>query len=205
MRGVLAVSAIVAAGIALNAEAQSPAEGRDAQMIGTLRDRASRDGPTLILQLDGNRSLRIVDDTSGEKRRHEMVAWWPKHRLYVVDVVMHEAREAHLISARDGRTTRVAAPPVLSPSGQYAIAWDPSPLIGNPMELIDLRSDPPVVGKVMGMPACPGAGQQHGVRPDPVWLDEQRVTFTGKSLFSADDPKAKQVLRIVDGKPEWEC
>ncbi len=33
MRGVLAVSAIVAAGIALNAEAQSPAEGRDAQMI----------------------------------------------------------------------------------------------------------------------------------------------------------------------------
>ena len=98
-----------------------------------------------------------------------------------------------------------SAPPLTSPSGRYAIAWDASPLIGNPMELIDLRSDPPLVREVKGKPACPGTGQQYGIRPDPVWLDNSRVTFEGKSLFGSDDPNAKQLLRIVDGRPEWEC
>ena len=93
-------------------------------------------------------------------RASRLWLWW----VATVPLVGALLAGATWLSARDGRTTRVAAPPVLSPSGQYAIAWDPSPLIGNPMELIDLRSDPPVVGKVMGMPACPGAGQQHGVR-----------------------------------------
>ncbi len=239
MRAVLAASAVLAAGIALNAVAQSPTKmpaesvwgsivlaksfpcceqipqfmqtaGSDAQVVAGLPDRAFRTSTSLHLQLDGGRSLQIVDIPgpclpAEVCRSHELIAWWPKHRLYVVDVSMHEARQAYLISARDGGVTKVSAPPMLSPSGQYAIAWEASPLIGNPMELIDLQADPPRVLEVAGKPTCPGAGRYDLIRPDPVWLDDGRVTFTGKSLSSADDPNAKQVLRIINGKPEWEC
>ncbi|TAJ30016.1 MAG: hypothetical protein EPO67_14640 [Reyranella sp.] len=190
VRGPLAC--VVVACVAFAAEAQSPPG-------------VSREGPALVLQVDGSRPVRIIDSTTGDQRRHELVAWWPDHRLYVVDVVMHEARQAYLVSARDGHITTVAAPPVLSPSGRYAIAWEPSPLIGNPMELVDLRGDRPIVRKVEGKPACPGIGRQDGIRPDPVWIDGDRVAFEGKSLFSGDDPNARQVLRIADGMPSWEC
>lgn len=184
--------------------------GRDAQVIAGLSDRAFRTSTSLHLQLDGGRSLQIVDIPAPCLppeicRAHELIAWWPKHQLYVVDVFMHEARQAYLISARDGRTTMVSAPPVLSPSGQYAIAWEPSYLIGNPLQLIDLQVDPPRVVEVTGKPACAGAGPYDGVRPDPVWLDDMRVTFTGKPMSSSDNSNAKQMLRIVDGKAQWEC
>jgi|LNFM01.1.fsa_nt_gb hypothetical protein len=236
---VLAASALLTAGIALNAVAQSPTKmpaepvwgsivlaesfpcceqiptfmqtaGSDAQVIAGLPDRAFRTSTSLHLQLDGGRSVQIVDIPGPclppeVCRSHKLIAWWPKHRLYVVDVSMHEARQAYLISARDGGVTKVSAPPTLSPSGQYAIAWEASPLIGNPMELIDLKADPLRVLEVASKPACPGTGRYDLIRPDPVWLDDERVAFTGKSQSNADDPNAKQVLRIVDGKPEWEC
>jgi hypothetical protein len=181
------------------------AAGDDRAAVATMRDRAFRDGPILLLQLDGGRTLRLVDATGEETRRHRLVAWWPQHRLYVVDVVMHEARQAYLISARDGRTTLVSAPPVLSPAGRHALAWDASPLLANDMELIDLGTDPPSIFRIDGMPACPGTAPQQSNRPDAAWLDDRRVTFRGQSPFSTDDPQARQVLRITEGKPQWEC
>jgi len=73
------------------------------------------------------------------------------------------------------------------------------------LELIDLRQETPTGIRLPGLPACPGTGQQYGLRTDPVWLDDSRIEFKGTSPFPNDDPTAKQVLRIVDGMPEWEC
>ncbi len=186
----------------------------DREALEKLRDRAYRNGIILQLQLDRDRSLKFVDNTSvGEScegydgcRKHRLIGYWPNHRQYIVEVDLWEGREAYLVSARDGHLLPVGSPPLLSPSGEYAIGVDDS--IGYPnggSELIDLRQETPTGIRLPGLPACPGTGQQYGLRSDPVWLDDSRVEFKGISPFPNDDPTAKQVLRIVNGKPEWEC
>jgi hypothetical protein len=184
----------------------------DAAVLETIRDRAYRNGPILQLQLGGDRSLKIVDSTSvGETcehfngcRKHRLVAWWREHRHYVIEVRLWEGAEAYLISAHDGRVTPVKAPPLLSPSGRFAIAADLSPAYGTGVQIIDMRSNPPTILDVKTSPDCPGPKSQSGLRPDPRWLDETRIIFEGSSGLPSD-PNAKQVLRIVDGKPDWEC
>lgn len=184
----------------------------DAAVLETLRDHAYRDGPVLQLRLDDGRSLKIVDSSTwdntcaafGGCRIHLLKAWWREHGYYVVEIRLWEGLEAYLISAHDGRVIPVKAPPLLSPSGRFAVAADLSPAYGTGVQIIDMRSNPPAILDVKTSPACPGPKSQFGLRPDPRWLDETRIIFEGSSGLPSD-PNAKQVLRIVDGKPEWEC
>lgn len=185
----------------------------DREALEKLRDRAYRNGIVLQLRLDGERSLKFVDNTIvGEScdgydgcRKHRLIGYWPKHRQYVVDVDLWEGRDTYLVSARDARLLRVGSPPLLSPSGEYAIGIDNSIAYPNGgLELIDLRKDPPTGIRLPGLPSCPGTKTQYWLRPDPRWLDDTNIIFEGSSIVPID-ADAKQLLRIVDGKPEWEC
>lgn len=154
--------------------------------------------------------MRLVDCvafacTSAGHAYYQLEAWWPKHRYYVVSVGLYEGQMAYLIREADGRLSRVFTTPVLSPSGRYAIAWDGSPAYGQGLQLIDMSADPPLTIEVKTTPACPGFKQQNSLRPTAVWIDDAHVAFEGKPLFDSDDPNAKQILHIVDGKLEWQC
>lgn len=188
-------------------------DSADREALEKLRDRAYRNGIVLQLRLDGDRSLKFVDNTIvGEScdgyagcRRHRLLGYWARQRQYVVDVDLWEGGDTYLVSARDGRLLRVGSPPIFSPSGEYAIGVDNSIAYPNGgLELIDLRKDPPTGIRLPALPSCPGVKPQLWLRPDPRWLDETRIIFEG-SPIAPIDPDAKQVLRIVDGKPEWEC
>lgn len=181
----------------------------EAKVIAAIPEQAFREGSVLWLRLDGNRSAQIVDYAAfvcsvDNIRWHRLVAWWPKHRYYVIDVGLYEGRHAFLISERDGRSTPVFAPPVLSPTGRYAVAADLSPAYGNDLQIIDMSVDPPSTLEVISQRTCSG-NKAMSLRPTPVGLDDSRVAFEGKPLFDNDDPGEKQVFRIFDGKPEWEC
>jgi hypothetical protein len=183
----------------------------DANVIAKLQDRAFRMGPVLWLRLVGDRSLRIIDPYPPKYdnfdyqrwRWHLLEAWWDEQRYYVVDVGRHEDRHAYLISEIDGEVSIVFAPPVLSPSGRYAVAFDSSVISGQRLEFIDLTSRPPKMLEITSRPACPGA-KAYLLRPIPVWLDNLHVGFEGKPIFD-EDPSAKQIFRFADGQVEWEC
>ena len=189
-------------------KAADPAE---AAAFATVAGRASREGPILRLKLQGNRTLKVTDCDNqdaceGDRFRvHRLVGWWPALRYYVVNVGLYEDSVAYLISERDGRTTQVAAPPVLSPSGRRAVALQSNLMSGVDLNVIDMRSDPPVVLDVSKMPECPGAGPDSFLRPKPVWIDESHVRFEGTSPQPGDNPNAKQLLRIGAGTADWEC
>ena len=174
-------------------------------------DRVFRDSLFLGLKIDGSKTLALIDKPcstwGGESCfGHRFHSWWPTLRYYVVDVRLWEGRSTYLVAERDGLITKVVAPPVLSPSGHFAIAADLSPAYGNGLELIDMRAKPPAVIKIDTQPACPGTHPQSWLRPKPRWLDETRIVFEGSYGVGAPmDSDAKQILRIVDGKPEWEC
>jgi hypothetical protein len=190
-----------------------PAKGADsdAAVLATLPGMASRDGGVLRLKLAGDRTYRLTDCTdqpacgADDTRMHRLVAWWPQHRLYVVSVGLYEEGAAYLIAERDGQTLMTVAPPVLSPSGRQAIALVSNLMSGVDLEFLDLARDPPVLLKVTTLPTCAGVGPHSLLRPTPVWIDEQQVTFKGVSAMTDDDPNTKQLLRIVDGKPQWQC
>ena len=189
----------------------APVQMSDATVMATVSGMASRDGGVLRLKLEGNRTFKLTDCVEqpacdGEKLHwHRLVAWWPKHRTYVVAVGLYEASVAYLISARDGRALVVTAPPVLSPSGRTAVALVSDLMNGIDLEVIDLSRDPPTVAKVTAMPTCPGFSDSSMLRPKPVWIDETHVRFEGVSPAPGDNPNNKQLLRIVDGKAAWEC
>ncbi len=67
---------------------------------------------------------------------------------------------AYLISERDGRTTRVTAVPVLSPSGRRAVALTSNLMAGVELNLIDLSGDPPTVLEVSEMRGVRRRGRQ---------------------------------------------
>ncbi len=112
---------------------------------------------------------------------------------------------AYLVSERDGRTTRVAAVPVLSPSGRRAVALQSNLMNGMELDVIDMTADPPKVLEVTKMPACAGAGPHAFLRPKPVWVDESHVRFEGESPQPGDNPRTKQLLRIGAGTADWQC
>lgn len=175
------------------------------------RDRAQRDGSILRLRLQNNRTLKITDCADQDAceadrfRRHWLAAWWPAQGYYVVNVGLYEEGLAYLVSEKDGRTTRVAAVPVLSPSGRRAVALVSNLMSGVDLEIIDFSANPPRVTTVSEMPACAGSGPNSFLRPKPVWVDETHVRFEGKSPQPDDNPNTKQLLRLVDGKPQWQC
>lgn len=186
----------------------------DRAVFDGLRNLAFRDDSGLKLRIDGIRTLEIVDnkqtatgrcDPSDGCRYHVLRGWWPRHRTYVVEVLLYEGREAYLISAIDGRATPVVAPPVLSPSGRYAIAADNGVAYGNGTQLIDMATTPPTATKIATTPTCSGQASSAPLRPEAEWIDETRVRFVGvHDMFH--NPDAKQTLRVVDGRRvEWEC
>lgn len=183
----------------------------DAAVLATVPGMASRDGGTLKLKLAGDRSLKLTDCDgqsacdADDTRVHRLVAWWPKHRTYIVAVGLYEESVAYLVSERDGRSLVTTAPPILSPSGRQAVALVSNLMSGVDLEIIDLDRDPPTLAKVAAMPACAGVGPNSLLRPRPVWIDDSRVTFEGVSPMTDDDPNTRQLLRIVDGKPQWQC
>jgi hypothetical protein len=188
-----------------------PAEPSEAAALTAIPDRAFREGPVLKLKLQGNRTLKITDcdDQSACEadrfRKHRLAAWWPALGYYVVAVGLYEDNMAYLISERDGRTTQVAALPVLSPSGRRAVALQSNLMSGVELNVVDMTADPPKVFEVTTMPTCAGAGPNSFLRPTPVWVDDSSVRFEGVSPQPGDNPKTKQLLRIGDGTTQWEC
>jgi len=183
----------------------------EAAVLSKLAGQASRDDTILRLKLDGGRSLKVTDcadETACEAdrfRKHRLLAWWPEQHLYVVNVALYEGGSAYLISEKDGRTTQVAAPPVPSPSGHYAVALQSDLMNGVLLQVIDLTATPPKVTEVSDMPTCKGFGKDSFLRPKPVWVDDNHVRFDGKSPQPGDDPNNKELLQIGAGAPKWEC
>jgi hypothetical protein len=183
----------------------------DMAFLAKVSGMAARDGRILRLKLDGNRTFKLTDcDPQGgcdgeDIRVHRLVAWWPKQRFYVVSVTLYEESAAYLVSQRDGRVLATTAPPVLSPSGRWAVALVSNLMSGVDLELLDLGREPPTLHKITEMPACRGAGPASMLRPKPVWIDDSQARFEGVSPQPGDNPNTKQLLRIVDGKPRWEC
>lgn len=186
-------------------------EASDAAILATLPGMASRDGGTLRLKIAKDRTYKLTDCTdqpacgADDTRVHRLVAWWPQHRLYIVSVGLYEEGAAYLIAERDGQTLMTVAPPLLSPSGRRAVALVSNLMSGVNLEILDFTRDPPVLAGVTTMPTCVGAGPNSLLRPTPVWLDESQVTFKGVSPQPGDNANTKQLLRIVDGKPQWQC
>ena len=188
-----------------------PADQAEAAVLAAVPDRAFREGPILKLKLQEGRTLKITDCDDQDAceadrfRKHRLTAWWPALGYYVVTVGLYEDGMAYLISERDGRTTRVAAAPVLSPSARRAVALQANLMSGVDLNVIDMTTDPPKVLEVSTMPACAGAGPHSFLRPKPVWIDDSHVRFEGVSPQPGDNPNTKQLLRIGDGTPKWEC
>lgn len=183
----------------------------DAAFLAKAAGMAARDGLVLRLKIDGNRTLSLTDcdGRSGcdgdDIRIHRLVAWWPKQRLYVVSVALYEESAAYLVSRRDGRVLTTTAPPVLSPSGHWAVALVSNLMSGVDLELLDMSREPPTLNKVTEMPSCPGAGPASMLRPKPAWIDDSQVRFEGLSPQPGDNPDTRQLMRIEGGKPRWEC
>lgn len=183
----------------------------EAAILDKLAGHAFRDNDILKLELEGGRSLKITDcadETACEAdrfRKHRLVGWWPATRTYVVNVPIYEGSLAYLIAEKDGLTTQVAAPPVLSPSGHLAVALQSNLMTGMTLNVIDLTATPPTVVEVEAMPTCTGFGANSFLRPKPVWIDEQHVRFEGVSPQPGDSPNSKQLLRVGAGAPQWEC
>jgi hypothetical protein len=113
-------------------EGSKPIDRSEAAVLATVPGRASRDGPILRLKLQDGRTLKITDCNDQNAceadrfRVHRLAAWWPAQSYYVVNVGLYEDGMAYLIAERDGQTTRVAAPPVLSPSSRRRLPWCPT-------------------------------------------------------------------------------
>jgi hypothetical protein len=135
-------------------------DSADREALEKLRDRAYRNGIVLQLKLDNDRSSKLIDETNlGHTcdgydgcRRHRLIGYWPRQRQYVVDVDLWEGGDTYLVSARDGRLLRVGSPPILSPSGEYAIGVDNSIAYPNGGFGTDRPSQGPADG---GPPARP--------------------------------------------------
>jgi hypothetical protein len=183
----------------------------EAAVLAKLSGHVSRDNDILRLGLEAGRTLKITDcadETACEAdrfRKHRLAGWWPVPGYYVVKVLLYEADLAYLISEKDGRTTQVAAVPVLSPSGRRAVALQSNQMTGMILQLIDLTAAPPKVVEFDTLPTCAGFGPDSFLRPIPVWVDDSHVRFEGVSSQPGDNPNNKQLLRIGAGAPQWEC
>ena len=187
------------------------ADKAEAAVFAAAPGQASRDGPILRLKLEQNRTLKITDCDdqyaceADRFRTHRLSAWWPTLHYYVVYVGLWESGMAYLISERDGRTTRVAAVPILSPDKRFAVASDPSVNNGGGVtELLDMRVSPPA-------PFAPAAKCLHDIGLITVgtelkWTDNSHVVFSNAQLVGAK--RRSLMLTIIDDnnhKAEWEC
>jgi hypothetical protein len=172
-----------------------------------LEDRAVWAGTSLALRIDDDRVLYIFDSPwgfEGGPSRHRFEAWLPGPRLYVVSVSCSECHVTYLIDARDGAVSEIGGTPVLSPSGRYGMVYVWDAMGGVSPYLLDFGAHPPIRLGVPPGPNCENQTPSRILRAKPRWLDDSHVTFEGEPRTD-DKDAAKQLLRIVDGKPEWEC
>jgi hypothetical protein len=174
-----------------------------------MADRASRDGKTLKLRLDHGRTLKIVDCDEAcvpeDYRVHRLTTYWPQYRYYVISIGYYEGQGGFLIDEANGAVIYVAAPPVLSPGGRYAITWDPS--LENDrkvrMEWLDLqeRTILPI-----GPGQCPGRTEYAHPGPTPVWLSDEEVVFDRSEFLIGNSPQFRMTLQVVAGlNLVWKC
>jgi len=167
----------------------------EAAVLAKLADRAQRDGPILKLRLQGGRTLKITDcdvEDACEAERfrtHRLAAWWPTPGYYVVKVNLYQGGFAYLVSERTGRTSRVVAVPVPSPSGNRAIAPGDDAL-----EIIDFGGQSPRIVTVTDAPRCDGASEASLGKP--IWIDDSHVRFEGLK---------RATLHVGAGKADWQC
>jgi hypothetical protein len=185
------------------------ANGSEAAILATIADRASRDGKTLKLRLDHGRTLKIVDCdeacAAGAYRVHRLTAYWPQYRYYVISIGYYEGQGGFLIDEANGEVISVVVPPVLSPSGRYAIAWDPS--LQNyrkvRMEWFNLQER-----KVFPISPgqCPGRTEDAHPGPKPVWLSDEEVAFDRSEFLINGSSQFRMTLRILAGlNLIWKC
>ncbi|CAN5919712.1 hypothetical protein BH11PSE3_BH11PSE3_32210 [soil metagenome] len=187
------------------AGAQRP-DRAEAAVLDRIPDRAGRDGPILKLRLQGGHTLKITDcdvEDACEAERfraHRLTAWLAAPATYVLKVKLYDSDYAYLVSERTGRTTNVAALPVVSPTGRQAVALATPNGGEQKLEIIDFGDDEPKVLVVSSRPRC-GVSAPAALGAKPVWTDESHVRFEG----AAGAKGAKQVLHIGAGKAEWQC
>jgi len=187
-----------------------------------LGDRALHIGSMLVLRIDNNRTLRIFDlpdlTTETGPSIHRFMAWLSQPRLYAVSVTCNECADwVYLIDASDGSVAFVQDVPRLSPSGQYGLLWYGHNSLGGVFwpALLDFRSRPFSYLAIPDAPACArghqavrpaGSAWSIEVRPTATWIDDSHIAFEGKlSLPGPPDPGGRQILRVVDGRAEWQC
>lgn len=180
-----------------------------AQVDDPLANLAFKRGATLTLKIDGDRQLLMfdVEGTSVTERvYHTYGGWLAGPRFHVVNVGFFNTYSSYLIDARDGSVLNIEYSPVLSPSGQLAIVWVQD-FMNGPVgpTFIVFRSRPPKFAVPPAKPTCDGRTPTF-LRPTAAWLDDSRIEFVGSYPgLQPEQFSGKQVLRLVDGKPEWEC
>ncbi len=101
--------------------------------------------------------------------------------------------------------TRVAAVPVLSPSGNRAVALQSNLMSGVDLNVIDMTGRSAEGAGGVQDAGLRRLGPDSFLRPKPVWIDESHVRFEGTSPQPGDDPGTRQLLKIGAGTAEWEC
>ena len=182
---------------------------RSESVVRGLAGRASRQGRTLRLQLEGARAIRFVDcgnaDSCGVEnvRLHRLAAWWAGRGTYVVAVDGYAQQMAYLVRARDGLMVRTLAPPVLAPDERHAIATDLIIARGpGSTEVLDTGVDPPALVPFRPSTTCPALLAPGWL---PRWIDDSTARFSDAMLPPGEAQPKELILRLSDGAAEWVC
>jgi hypothetical protein len=177
-----------------------------------LEDRALKIDSGLALKIGDHHILRLVEQpevmSEAGPIRHLFRAWLSQPRFYVVQVGCNECAVTYLIDERDGSVADIMVPPLMSPSGQLGLLWAQDFMGGawaGPPIVIDFRSHPPAFRSAPGFPNCEKRERASTLRATPVWIDDATIKFDGPAPMPGDDPKALQMLRLSDGRVEWDC
>ena len=190
------------------AKAADPSE---AAPLAAAADRAFREGPILRLKLQGNRTLKITDCDDQDAceadrfRKHRLAAWWPALGYYVVNVGLYEDGMAYLISERDGRTTQLAALPVLSPSGHRAVALQSNLMAGVELDLVDMTADPPKVTEVTKCRPAPVPARIHSCGPSRSGSTIRACGSRESRRSPATIPRRSSFCGSATATTKWEC
>jgi hypothetical protein len=190
-------------------ETTGRASEQEASVLAALAGRASRQGRTLRLALDGGRTIRFIDCGDAgtcdveNVRVHRLSGWWPGRGVYVVAVQGYAEQMAYLVRARDGLMVRTLAPPVLAPDERYAIATDLLIMRGpGATEVLNMSADPPAVVPFAKSATCPALLAAASL---PRWIDSRSAVFSD-AMVPAGEPKPQDlILRIEGAAAQWVC
>jgi hypothetical protein len=135
-----------------------------------LRDFAERNGDDLRLRFrDGStRTYRNLPEdcergSSEHCVKYELAGYFPRHALLLLRASHREGGEWLLVSDRDGRETKIVAPPRYSPGGQWlasASAGRGPAGGGNGIDIVPTSSDPAMRGFRYRVPDGDGAAYE---------------------------------------------